>query len=82
MYLPLQFLLLSNVLGSLATGGVSYLNTKGRKTCTVTAQGDRKDDTPNLMKAFEDCGTNGLVVFPEDQNYWIGTKLNPYDPLL
>ncbi|TVY34599.1 putative galacturan 1,4-alpha-galacturonidase C [Lachnellula occidentalis] len=47
------------------------------KTCTVQALGDQKDDTPQILKAFEDCNNGGIVIFPEDQNYWIGTKLNP-----
>lgn len=47
------------------------------KTCTVRARGDKKDDTPQILGAFKDCNNGGTVVFPEDQNYWIGTKLNP-----
>jgi len=47
------------------------------KTCTVRARGDKKDDTPQILDAFQDCNNGGTVVFPEDQNYWIGTKLNP-----
>jgi len=46
-------------------------------TCTVQALGDEKDDTPQILKAFEECNNGGTVVFPEDQNYLIGTKLNP-----
>lgn len=47
------------------------------KTCTVHAHGDKKDDTPQILDAFNDCNNGGTVVFPEDQNYWIATKLNP-----
>jgi len=47
------------------------------KTCIVQALGDQKDDTPQILKAFEECNNGGIIVFPEDQNYWIGTKLNP-----
>lgn len=46
------------------------------KTCTVQALGNQVDDTPQILKAFEECNNGGIVVFPEDQNYWIGTKLN------
>jgi hypothetical protein len=47
------------------------------KTCTVQALGNKRDDTPQILDAFRDCNNGGTVVFPEDQNYWIGTKLNP-----
>ena len=48
------------------------------KTCTVwPLPGTDTDDTPNILKAFEECSHGGTVVFPEGQNYWIGTKLNP-----
>lgn len=50
---------------------------KHGKTCTVKALGGEKDDTPQILKAFEECNNGGTVVFPEDQNYWIATKLNP-----
>jgi galacturan 1,4-alpha-galacturonidase len=49
----------------------------GRKTCTVTAIGNSQDDVPNILKAFSECGHGGTVVFPQSQNYWIGTRLNP-----
>jgi len=48
------------------------------KTCTVwPLPGTDTDDTPNIIKAFEECNNGGTVVFPEGQNYWIDTKLNP-----
>jgi galacturan 1,4-alpha-galacturonidase len=47
------------------------------KTCTVYAYGNQKDDTPQILNAFNDCNNGGTVVFPENQNYWIATKLNP-----
>ncbi|KAJ5728204.1 hypothetical protein N7493_004534 [Penicillium malachiteum] len=45
--------------------------------CTVKARGNKKDDTPNILNAFEKCSGGGTVVFPEDQSYWIATRLNP-----
>lgn len=47
------------------------------KTCTVKALGNQKDDTPQILKAFDDCNNGGTVSFPEGQNYWIATRLNP-----
>jgi galacturan 1,4-alpha-galacturonidase len=47
------------------------------KTCTVKALGNKKDDTPQILKAFKECNNGGTVVFPQNQNYWIATKLNP-----
>jgi galacturan 1,4-alpha-galacturonidase len=47
------------------------------KTCTVKALGNSRDDTPQILAAFADCNNGGTVVFPEGENYWIATKLNP-----
>lgn len=54
-------------------GGVSQ---KGN-VCTVTALGGKRNDVPNILEAFSRCGKDGTIVFPEDQNYWIATRLNP-----
>jgi hypothetical protein len=54
-------------------GGVSQ---KGN-VCTVTALGGKRDDVPNILEAFSRCGKDGTIVFPEDQDYWIATRLNP-----
>jgi hypothetical protein len=54
-------------------GGVSQKGT----VCTVTALGGKRDDVPNILEAFSRCGKDGTIVFPEDQNYWIATRLNP-----
>lgn len=45
--------------------------------CTVHANGNQEDDVPNILKAFQQCGNGGTVIFPEDQSYWIATRLNP-----
>lgn len=45
--------------------------------CTVLALGNQTDDTPQILAAFEECNNGGTVVFPETENYWIATKLNP-----
>ena len=50
---------------------------KSFSSCTVIANGNRTDDVPNILKAFDACNNGGTVVFPQDQNYWIGTRLNP-----
>lgn len=47
------------------------------KTCTVKPLGHQRDDTPQILRAFEKCNHGGTVVFPQGENYWIGTKLNP-----
>ncbi|KAF7714264.1 Galacturan 1,4-alpha-galacturonidase [Penicillium ucsense] len=49
----------------------------GRPVCTVKAKGHQKDDVPEILNAFEKCGHGGTVIFPEDQSYWIATRLNP-----
>ncbi|KAK2764498.1 hypothetical protein FQN54_009193 [Arachnomyces sp. PD_36] len=58
-------------------GGVSQTTISGRNTCTVTANGSEEDDTENILSAFDECGHGGTVVFPEGEEYWIATKLNP-----
>jgi galacturan 1,4-alpha-galacturonidase len=45
--------------------------------CTVKALGHQQNDVPNILEAFRRCGNGGTVIFPEDQNYWIASKLNP-----
>jgi len=62
----------ANPLGPLPVGP----STNG-KTCIVQALGNQTDDTPQILEAFANCNNGGTVIFPEGQNYWIGTKLNP-----
>lgn len=45
------------------------------KTCVVYPSGG--DDTPAILRAFEECNNGGTVVFPEGMKYNIDTKLNP-----
>jgi galacturan 1,4-alpha-galacturonidase len=47
------------------------------QTCTVRALGNSRDDTPQILKAFQQCNNGGTVVFPEGQNYTNATRLNP-----
>ncbi|KAF2240097.1 glycoside hydrolase family 28 protein [Viridothelium virens] len=63
--------------GAAIAGGVSHTVVGGRKTCTVYANGNQTNDVPNILSAVQDCGSGGTIVFPEDQDYWIATKLNP-----
>jgi len=58
-------------------GGVNVTTDGKIQVCTVHANGNEQDDVPNILKAFTTCGSDSTVVFPEDQTYWIGTKLNP-----
>ncbi|KAI4595793.1 hypothetical protein KJ359_006430 [Pestalotiopsis sp. 9143b] len=58
-------------------GGVNVTTVNGQPHCEVTANGDEVNDVPNILKAFEECGSYGTVTFPEDQEYWIAEKLNP-----
>ncbi|KAF1837172.1 pectin lyase-like protein [Decorospora gaudefroyi] len=47
-----------------------------KKTCTVNALGDGKDDSSNILKAIKKCNNGGHVVFPEDQKFTVGTALD------
>lgn len=49
----------------------------GRPQCTVHASGNQTDDVPTILSAFESCGTGGDIVFPEGEDYYIATRLNP-----
>lgn len=46
------------------------------KICVVKANGHRQDDTPNILEAIQSCGYNGKIIFPENQSYWIATRLH------
>ncbi|KAF4555574.1 Galacturan 1,4-alpha-galacturonidase C-like protein [Elsinoe fawcettii] len=75
------FLLLSTLGAAVASpfghGGVKVDNHGHRKCCTVYAHGGNVSDVDNIVKAFDTCGHGGRIVFPEDQNYFIASKLNP-----
>ncbi|KAG8627674.1 hypothetical protein KVT40_003547 [Elsinoe batatas] len=74
-------LLLSTLTAALASpyghGGVKVDKHGHRKRCTVYAHGGNVSDVDNIVKAFDTCGHGGNIVFPEDQNYFIASKLNP-----
>ena len=58
-------------------GGVHYSKVGNRPQCTVLANGGTTDDVPNILKAFSKCGHGGEIIFPNGQNYYIASKLNP-----
>lgn len=58
-------------------GSVKVDDLEPRKKCTVYANGGNSSDVSNILSAFEKCGNGGTVVFPEDQDYFIASKLNP-----
>jgi galacturan 1,4-alpha-galacturonidase len=60
-----------------SAGGVHYSKLGNRPRCTVLANGGTTNDVPNILKAFSKCGNGGNIVFPEGQNYYIASKLNP-----
>lgn len=60
-----------------AGGGVHYSTHGKRPQCTVLANGGTTNDVPNILKAFSKCGNGGDIIFPENQNYYIASKLNP-----
>ena len=64
-------------LGTVLAGNVTVTSDGTVKVCTVYANGKEQDDVPNIKKAFTTCNSGGTVIFPEDQTYWIATKLNP-----
>lgn len=60
-----------------AGGGVHYSQHGDRPQCTVLASGGMTNDVHNILEAFSKCGNGGDIIFPEGQNYYIASKLNP-----
>lgn len=58
-------------------GSVSIQTTGAVKRCTVYAHGGNISDVGNILSAFATCDHGGTVVFPEGQDYFIASKLNP-----
>lgn len=67
---------LVNAQGTYSNGSVEITNGVS-KTCTIYAHGGNTSDVDSIVQAFDTCGNGGTVVFPESQNYFIGSKLNP-----
>lgn len=67
---------LSNIALSIA-GGVQVSHGNAGKECTVKPNGNKQDDTANILKAFAECSPGGTIVFPEKDDFWVATKLNP-----
>lgn len=55
---------------------VQVTRVNGRRTCTVHPRGAEQDDAPVLAKVFKICGSNATVVFPENETFWIASKLH------
>ncbi|KAJ5367697.1 CAZyme family GH28 [Penicillium brevicompactum] len=64
-------------LGLMLSAHVYANEQRSSSVCIVKAQGHQKDDVPNILKAFRECGHGGTIVFPEEESYWIGSRLNP-----
>ncbi|KAK5164962.1 uncharacterized protein LTR77_009627 [Saxophila tyrrhenica] len=63
---------------AVAGQSISQDDINGRPTCTVCAgSSNATDDTPTILRAFQQCGNGGTIVFPADQTYHINSKLNP-----
>ncbi|CAJ2502305.1 Uu.00g096990.m01.CDS01 [Anthostomella pinea] len=77
MFLSYFLVLSVHLLAPSLAGSVTQSLLDGRKQCTVQASGGEEDDVPSILQAFDDCGSGGDVIFPEDQNYYIATRLNP-----
>ncbi|KAE8376548.1 pectin lyase fold/virulence factor [Aspergillus bertholletiae] len=64
----------SLLLGLSAIGHASQID---NSICRVKANGNQTNDVPRLLEAFQKCGNGGTIIFPEDQSYWIASRLNP-----
>jgi len=54
----------------------AYSAPDGRSTCTVRALGNQQDDSPNILRAFQDCGNNGHIIFPAGEKYTVASVIN------
>ena len=54
----------------------AYSPPDGRSTCTVRALGNQQDDSPNILRAFQDCGDNGHIIFPALEKYTVASVIN------
>lgn len=57
--------------------GVTVKDGNKRKECTVYPYGGNRSDVSNILSAFKQCGSGGMIIFPEKENYFIDQKLNP-----
>ncbi len=55
--------------------GVSAHGRPRPKTCVVEPACDGSDDAPSVIKAFQECGKNGKVVFL-NETYHINSIMN------
>lgn len=77
-YSILRLLSLSIISKSIAQH-VSVADKNGRTTCTVLPGKDNTtDDVPTILKAFDQCGHGGDIVFPRNETYHINSRLNPH----
>ncbi|KAL1868763.1 hypothetical protein Plec18167_008068 [Paecilomyces lecythidis] len=53
------------------TGTVFGANQANTETCVVPAHGNGEDDSPAIKAAFESCGSNGHIIFAENNTYSI-----------
>lgn len=50
----------------------------GRPSCSVYSGKDNAtDDVPNILRAFEQCGHGGKIIFLRNETYHINSRLNP-----
>jgi galacturan 1,4-alpha-galacturonidase len=71
-------LLCLSVISGVIGQHMSIANYNGRTACTVFPGGDNTtDDVPTILKAFDQCGHGGNIVFPRNETYHINSRLNP-----
>ncbi|EMC91492.1 glycoside hydrolase family 28 protein [Baudoinia panamericana UAMH 10762] len=58
-------------------GAPGTVQVSGGKTCIVYAHGGNVSDVSNILQAFSQCNDGGTIIFPQGQNYFIDSKLNP-----
>jgi galacturan 1,4-alpha-galacturonidase len=47
-----------------------------QKVCTVIPRGNKQDDVPSIVRAFQECNNSGKIVFPRGEKFWIASKLH------
>ncbi|KAF2432582.1 polygalacturonase [Tothia fuscella] len=77
MFPPFLPLLILSQLSLISAGGRVTTSYKNQiKQCTIISRGNKQDDSPNILKALQDCSPGGNVVLPEKEEYYLASKLH------
>lgn len=78
MFKSITRLLFLSAISQATAQHISITHHHERTTCTVFPGKDNAtDDVPTILKAFDQCGHGGNIIFPQNETYHINSRLNP-----